>query len=257
MVYFNDGFARFCPKRRLVHRLNRRVSSRFIRVGFTLIELLVVMAILSILMALLFPAIQSGKEKGQQAQCMQNLRSLGLAYAQYTNDFDGWYPPQPGWEGDTMAYIRTSWITYDADSNIISGGATKLQIRQGLLWSYLQSYGVYKCPGDKNRDIRNYSYSQNLAYSLDRYNNPRQRDRIGRWLTQVMLMCEEQRPNDGVFWYQNSGAVSQMDCLAFDRHVSCSNMLFGDGHVKPVPFQKADQVAKLEDIGDFPDSPSR
>lgn len=251
MVYFNDGFARFRPKRRLVHRLNRRVSSRFIRVGFTLIELLVVMAILSILMALLLPAIRSGKEKGQQIQCMQNMRQFGLAYAQYTNDFDGWFPPQPGWQGDTMAYIRTSWITYDADSNITSGGATQLQIRQGLLWPYLNSYDVYKCPGDKNREIRNYSYSQNLAY------NNRNRDRIGRWLTQVMLMCEEQRPNDGVFWYKNSGAVSSMDCLAFDRHVSCSNMLFGDTHVKAIPFQKADDVAKLEDVGDFPDSPTQ
>jgi prepilin-type N-terminal cleavage/methylation domain-containing protein/prepilin-type processing-associated H-X9-DG protein len=228
-----------------------RVAANWLRLGFTLIELLVVMAILSILMALLLPAIQSGKEKGQQAQCMQNLRQFGLAYAQYNNDFDGMFPPEPGWQGDTMAYIRTSWITYDANSNITSGGATQLQIRQGLLWTYLNSYEVYKCPGDKNRDIRNYSYSQNLAY------RNRNRDRIGRWLTRVMLMCEEQRPNDGVFWYKNSGAVSSMDCLAFDRHVSCSNMLFGDGHVKAVPFNSADEVAKLEYVGDFPDSPTQ
>jgi prepilin-type N-terminal cleavage/methylation domain-containing protein/prepilin-type processing-associated H-X9-DG protein len=251
MVNFSRGFVRLRPKRRLVNRLRRRLPNRLIRVGFTLIELLVVMAILSILMALLLPAIQSGKEKGRQAQCMQNLRQFGIAYMGYTNDYDGWFPPQPGWEGDTMAYIRTSWITYDAFSNITNGGATQLQIRQGLLWPYLNSYEVYKCPGDKNRDIRNYSYSQNLAY------RNRSRDRIGKWLTRVMLMCEEQRPNDGVFWYQNSGAVSSMDCLAFNRHVSCSNMLFGDGHVKAVPFLHADEVAELERIGDFPDDPTQ
>jgi prepilin-type N-terminal cleavage/methylation domain-containing protein/prepilin-type processing-associated H-X9-DG protein len=250
MLNFSHGFVRPRPKRRLVHRLRRRFSNSLIR-GFTLIELLVVMAILSILMALLLPAIQNGKEKGRQAHCMQNLRQLGLAYMQYTNDYDGWFPPEPGWEGDTRAYIRTSWITYDASSNISSGGATLLQIRQGLLWPYLTSYEVYTCPGDKNRKIRNYSYSQNLAY------RDRQRDKIGRWLTQVMLMCEEQRPNDGVFWYKNSGAVTSMDCLAFDRHVSCSNMLFGDGHVKAVPFNSADTVASLEYVGDFPDSPTQ
>jgi len=250
MMNVNRLFRRSRPNGLLLNRLGGG-STRLIRVGFTLIELLVVMAILSILMALLLPAIQGGKEKGQQAQCMQNLRQFGIAYMQYTNDYDGWFPPQPGWQGDTQAYIRTSWITYDADSNITSGGATRDQIRLGLLWPYMTSYAVYKCPGDKNREIRNYSYSQNMAYMN------RNRDVIGRWLTQVMLMCEEQRPNDGVFWYQNSGAVSSMDCLAFDRHVSCSNMLFGDGHVKAVPFQSADRVAKLEDIGDFPDSPTR
>lgn len=251
MMYFNRLLRSFRPKNRHVCRLRKAASAKLIRFGFTLIELLVVMAILSILMALLLPALQNGKEKAQQAHCIQNMKQLGLAYIQYNNDFDGWFPPQPGWEGDTMAYIRTSWITYDADSNITNGGATQLQIRQGLLWPYLENYGVYKCPGDKNRDIRNYSYSQNLAY------RNRQRDRIGRWLTRVMLMCEEQRPNDGVFWYQNSGAVSSMDCLAFDRHVACSNMLFGDGHVKPVPFNSADDVAKLDYVGDFPDSPTQ
>ncbi|MDP2897445.1 MAG: prepilin-type N-terminal cleavage/methylation domain-containing protein [bacterium] len=251
MANSNRGFVGLRPKRQLINGLRRRLPNRLIRVGFTLIELLVVTAILAILMALLLPTIQNAKEKGKQAHCMQNLRQLGLAYEQYANDYDGWYPPQPGWQGDTMAYIRTSWITYDAQSNIINGGATKLQIREGLLWPYLKSYEVYTCPGDKNRNIRNYSYSQNLAY------RGRQRDKIGRWLTQVMLMCEEQRPNDGVFWYKNSGAVSSMDVLAFDRHVSCSNMLFGDGHVKVVPFNSADTVAKLEDVGDFPDSPTQ
>lgn len=256
MVKFSHGLIRLRPKRRLVNEPRRRLFNRLIRVGFTLIELLVVMAILSILMAILLPTIRSGKEKAQEAQCMGNLRQLGQAYHQYTNDYEGFFPPQPGWEGDTMAYIRTSWITYDSQSNITSGGATKLQIRQGLLWPYLRSYEVYLCPGDKNRKIRNYSYSQNLAYSPSP-NPPRNIDRIGRWLTRVMLMCEEQRPNDGVFWYQNSGAVSSMDCLAFDRHVSCSNMLFGDAHVRAIPFQRADEVAKLEDIGDFPDAPTR
>lgn len=251
MMICNCLFVRTRPNGRFGNTRSRSLANRLSRIGFTLIELLVVTAILAILMALLLPTIQNAKEKGKQAHCMQNLRQLGLAYEQYTNDYDGWYPPQPGWQGDTQAYIQTSWITYDANGFIASGGATRLQIRNGLLWPYLKSYEVYMCPGDKNRLVRNYSYSQNLAY------RGRQRDQVGRWLTQVMLMCEEQLPNDGVFWYKNSGAVSSMDCLAFDRHVSCSNMLFGDGHVKVVPFGKADAVAKLEDIGDFRDSPTQ
>ena len=123
MMYFNRLFRSFRSKKRQAGRFHKAASGKLIRFGFTLIELLVVMAILSILMALLLPALQNGKDKAQQAHCMQNMKQLGLAYIQYNNDYDGWFPPQPGWEGDTQAYIRTSWITYDADSNITNGGA--------------------------------------------------------------------------------------------------------------------------------------
>lgn len=51
--------------------------------GFTLVELLVVITIIGMLMALLLPAIQSAREAGRRATCMNNQRNLGLALLNY------------------------------------------------------------------------------------------------------------------------------------------------------------------------------
>ena len=62
------------------------------RSGFTLIELLVVIAIIAVLIALLLPAVQAAREAARRAQCVNNLKQLGLATANYADVF-GTYPP--------------------------------------------------------------------------------------------------------------------------------------------------------------------
>ncbi len=61
------------------------------KAAFTLVELLVVIAIIGILIALLLPAIQSARESGRRAQCMNNLRQLSLACVAYC-DAEGQFP---------------------------------------------------------------------------------------------------------------------------------------------------------------------
>jgi prepilin-type N-terminal cleavage/methylation domain-containing protein/prepilin-type processing-associated H-X9-DG protein len=84
------------------------------RRGFTLIELLVVIAIIAVLIALLLPAVQAAREAARRAQCVNNLKQLGLAAANYESVY-GSYPIGSHFQYDTVfgCYVESQSCLVD------------------------------------------------------------------------------------------------------------------------------------------------
>jgi prepilin-type N-terminal cleavage/methylation domain-containing protein/prepilin-type processing-associated H-X9-DG protein len=93
--------------------------------GFTLIELLVVIAIIAILAAILFPVFAQAREKARQTACMSNLRQVGLAVQQYSQDND-------------ENFVHTELGGNVDDAHEYYWG--------DMLQPYLKSWGLLTCP---------------------------------------------------------------------------------------------------------------
>jgi len=123
------------------------------RAGFTLIELLVVIAIIGILAGLLLPVLVTAKLKTQGIQCMNNHRSLMLAWHMYNDDNgerllysspDVWNSPQ------VLPYV---WVLGWMDFN--PGNPSNWDVNQDIakspLWPYCgNSAAIWRCPADKS-----------------------------------------------------------------------------------------------------------
>jgi prepilin-type N-terminal cleavage/methylation domain-containing protein len=104
-----------------------RPSSRLSRKGFTMIELLVSIAIISLLVSLLLPAVQQARESARRIQCQNNVRNIGIALLQSTEAADR-FPAcgnfglngvnYHGWVVDILPWIEENDIANLWDKNL-------------------------------------------------------------------------------------------------------------------------------------------
>ena len=129
--------------------------------GFTLIELLVVIAIIAILAAILFPAFAKARESARRSSCSSNMKQMGIAMMQYSQEYD-----------EKMVASQTR-----GPDNTAAGNFAYWQY---LVQPYIKSKDLFKCPSNSGSekpyggngvtsDISN-NYSANLGYSGDSNN---------------------------------------------------------------------------------------
>jgi prepilin-type N-terminal cleavage/methylation domain-containing protein/prepilin-type processing-associated H-X9-DG protein len=131
------------------------------RRGFTLIELLVVIAIIAVLIALLLPAVQAAREAARRAQCVNNLKQIGIAMHNYHDAMGSLPPGNRGCCHGTWQLFILPWVEQQAmysSWNILgwnnpTGGPYDSFLRYGgpvnttVTRSHLNSF---KCPSDPN-----------------------------------------------------------------------------------------------------------
>lgn len=173
--------------------------------AFTLIEAVVVVAIIVILAAILFPFPHRNGDNARRSSCQSNLKQIGLALIQYTQDYDDKFPRvsqkgSRGWSQDIQRYAK--------------------------------SWQLFQCPSTSNHVLK----------TTDYFYNPRfQGLKIEDLPSMNQTIMSGDGPDDAPLSSHLSGlptdATTNENSFA-QRHLNTANYLFADGHVKALKPEK-------------------
>ncbi len=206
--------------------------------GFTLIELLVVVAIISVLVAILLPAIKSARDQAKLIQCQAKIRSIGQYFLLYTDEYQGWFPE---------AYIywpgRYRMWTSEMRKYIDPGG------------------GQYICPADPNPvkvlaanmgpGAGIYSYAYNARLGFTRNSDPWFPDYMPTyWAAKDSYLLDPSRfvVLDCIEVYDSWWIFQGPEVTRIIRHNYSTNLLAADGHVVG---RRAENINEPFEKGDF------
>lgn len=242
-------------KRQHIIRTPENRQNRLHReIAFTLIELLVVIAIIAILAAMLLPALAKAKIKAQGTYCMSNEKQLTLAWMMYADGNNGVLVPNVG---DGQAAVLPSGAPgYTTNGTWVYGNVSQLPdetngtyLVLSLLWPYIKSTGIFKCPGDPGSPVgtaRVRSVSMNCymaGYGGGQLNTADN----GYWTflksTQIirpsdMFVFLDEKPssiNDGYFeslMGNDTASSAYVQDNPSPVHGNCGGFGFSDGHAE-------------------------
>ena len=151
------------------------------RRGFTLIELLVVIAIIAVLIALLLPAVQAAREAARRAQCVNNLKQIGLAIHNY-HSANNVFPMSNTVAASATNNPNQEWGTWSAQA-LMLGYMEQTAIYNAINFSWTNWWGTgspinatafntninsYLCPSDGFAGTNNNnSYYASLGTTLN------------------------------------------------------------------------------------------
>jgi prepilin-type N-terminal cleavage/methylation domain-containing protein len=224
--------------------MNRRNTNAHVihgatRVGFTLIELLVVISIISLLIAILLPALSSARKAAQLTSCASQVRQIGMALHMYAQDNKRHLPVVEHGGGQPWANMSI-WVDWATKYN----GYRSL----GILYDqdYLGSWNALYCPAQVEArymasDHINFPHRNNLASATRcSYNMMEYWTSTNGW--HIPLLDEYDKLP--VFWDIFSAVETNGDLAHYDKW----NVFYSDGHVKV--FQ-SDMYTETGFVGDI------
>ena len=189
------------------------------RAGFTLIEVLTVLGVVSMLMAVLLPAIGKARSTVRSSTCLARLRQWGLGTHLYASDAMGWLPADGapnGWSTANAWYAdlppMLGMPPYHAE------GAWRTNATAPL------GHPLWFCPSNPRRSNGHLLFH----YALNRFVNGSGRDSRRRRLEDVG------EPSRVVWLFDNAqrAAVAGPGNLHRTLHRGAANLLMLDGGVR-------------------------
>ncbi|HIG30241.1 MAG TPA: prepilin-type N-terminal cleavage/methylation domain-containing protein [Verrucomicrobiales bacterium] len=235
-------------------KLRINEDSGLIKKGFTLIELLTVVSVISVLSSLMLTGIFAAKSKTRTVVCANSLKQLVHSWQMYTDDHagslaesfffrDGRIPGKVNKHAWVLGSMNSQEGLFPQLNRTVPDAINPNGIRQGTLFPYNRSAGIYRCSADKSRTqerrrVRSYTMNGWIGgYPVagqDHYRiMKKQSDLIHPPPSQLWVMIDEDHDSidDGWFGVDMIGKVGLID-MPTDRHSNGFNLNFADGHVE-------------------------